>query len=63
VACRVGFPDIDLATFDGVAGRVLERTEHETRLAGGIGGDGRATGHVLGFVGVERPEDGSFGAV
>jgi hypothetical protein len=28
VACRVGFPDVDLAAFDGLAGRVLERAEY-----------------------------------
>jgi hypothetical protein len=63
VACRVSFPDVDLAAFDGLSGCVLESAEYETRLAGGIGGDGRAIGQVLSFVGVEWSEDGAFGAV
>jgi hypothetical protein len=63
VACRVSFPDVDLAAFDRLAGRVLERAEYQTWLAGGISGDGRATGQILGFVSVERSEDGSFSAV
>jgi hypothetical protein len=63
VACRVGFPDVDLAAFNGLAGRVLECAEYETRLAGGVGGDGRATGQVLGFVGMEGSQNGAFGTV
>src|SRR3954452_746621 len=42
VACRISFPDVDLAAFDGLAGRVLERVEHEPRLASRVSGDGRA---------------------
>jgi hypothetical protein len=53
VACRISFPDVDLAAFDGLAGRVLERTEHEARLASRVGGDGRAGWEVLGFVRME----------
>jgi hypothetical protein len=53
VACRIGFPDVDLAAFDGLAGRVLERAEYEARLASRVGGDGRPGWEVLGFVGME----------
>ena len=63
VARGVGLPDVDLAAGDGVAGRVFEGAEHEARLAGGVGGDGGAIGQVLGFVRVEGPQDGAFGAV
>lgn len=63
VPCRVSFPDVDLAAFDRLAGRVLECAEDETWLAGGVGRDGRAIRQVLGFVGVEGSEDGSSSAV
>ena len=53
VACRISFPDVDLAAFDGPAGRVLERAEYEARLASRVGGDGRSGWEVLGFVRME----------
>ena len=53
VARRISFPDVDLAAFDGLAGRVLERAEHEAGLASRVGGDGRARWEVLGFVRME----------
>ena len=53
VACRISFPDVDLAAFDGLAGRVLERAEYEARLASRVGGDGRPSWEVLGFVRME----------
>lgn len=54
MACRISFPDVDLAAFDGLAGRVLERAEHEARLASRVGGDGRAGWEILGFVRMKR---------
>ena len=53
VARRISFPDVDLAAFDGLAGRVLERAEYEARLASRVGGDGRPSWEVLGFVRME----------
>ena len=63
VARGVGFPDVDFAARDGFAGHVFEGAEHKAWLAGGIGGNGSAVGEILGFVRVEGPEDGPFGAV
>lgn len=53
VACRISFPDVNLAAFNGLAGRVLERAEYEARLASRVGGDGRPGWQVLGFVRME----------
>jgi hypothetical protein len=63
VACRISFPDVDFAAFDGLAGRVLECAQHETRLASCVGGDGGTGREILGFVRMEGAEDGAFGAV
>ena len=63
VARRVGFPDIDLAALDRLAGGVFEGAENKARLAGGISGDGSTVGKIFGFVSVERAEDSTFGAV
>ena len=63
VACGVGLPDVDLAPFDRLAGRIREGADDETGFAFGVGRDGGAIWKVLGFVSVEWTQNGAFSAI
>jgi hypothetical protein len=63
VARGVCFPDIDFDAGDGGPGGVFDGTDDDTRFAFGVRGDVVARRKCFCFVGVERTEDGTFGAV
>ena len=61
-ALAVRLPHVDRAPRDRRALRVLERAQHEARLAVGVGVDQRAVGLGVRVMRVERPEHCALGA-
>lgn len=59
---RIRLPNVDLAILDRTTASVLERTNHEQRLSVAVMGHERTIVQELGFVRVERAENGPFGA-
>lgn len=62
VPAAVRLPDVDFDALDRRPGRVFDGAEHKAGLAFGVRRDVAAGGDDLGFVAVEWPEDGTFGA-
>ena len=58
---RIRLPDINLHTLNWVALPIFDRTNHQARLSLRIMAETLPVGHVLGFVGVERPQKSTFG--